>query len=97
MGVYSWQKDPMIQGALYRYVKIGRTLFSDLAINDYSNRWEYDIGEIHHDECVVFLENHFGRDYESYGALSYTMIKVLTGGGLVGWASWNSGDWEKVK
>jgi hypothetical protein len=97
MSVYSWQKDSMTEGGLYRYIKkVPRMLFSDLAISDYSNRWEYGIAEIQHDNVIVFLEKHIGRDYDSYGRLQYTMIKVLTSNGEVGWVGWNSGDWEKA-
>jgi len=58
MSVYSWQKDSMTEGGLYRYTKkMHRMLFSDLAISDYSNRWEYGIAEIQHDNVVVFSKS----------------------------------------
>lgn len=87
-------KDWVSIGGLHRYVKTGRTLFSDLAICDHENRWLYGIAEIQHNDIVVFLKKHVGRSPDN---LSYTMIKVLTGSGEVGWVSWNFGDWEKVR
>lgn len=89
----AWDLDPMIEGGLYRYRKVGRALFSELALNDCNQCWDYTVGEIHNSDIVVYL----GKYRATSLGYSWTMVRLLTANGIIGWASWNYGDWERVK
>lgn len=77
-----WCLDPMVEGALYQYRKQGRQLFSEEVLNDIECRWLYDVGSILKNEMVMFLQKCW---YGGGSGVSYTLIKVLTDKGTIGW------------
>lgn len=97
----SWDSYGMQQGAMYRYIRQGRTLYSgDLIDNTDYLGFDHEIGQVDKDDIIVYLDRIVIET--KYEALSHpttttiTLIKVLVQDGIVGWMYWNVGDWEKV-
>ena len=98
----SWDSHGMEPGQMYRYLRQGRTLYSSEMVNDPQYLgFDHVIGEVNKEHIIVFLDRIvFETKYESLGTPVtnvITLIKVLTGNGIIGWLYWNVGDWERVE